>query len=487
MSCLIGCINETGCAPPKQPVTGDNIAPYVKVFFGKNSDNPELTVGNNSSPQWNNSAIIKSFEFGSSNGAGSKIEIVDTQGGAFHKFFEKLNKCMEKTSQEHKMGMEWGWIIHNCDGSKNIIKSMMVFSTIVHIEVVFAEGKVKFIIHGSDIMQSVFSARHDEIEGTDDKRTPLKTAIRNLGINKEPKFTVDFARIEKNGTITEYGFEEGGFLGPSNVWDCDGQNKLATIQKWLEPFVTNRKKGIVPVWDCSSEFPKLILLEDPTLDCNESVGCERSIATYIVNGGKCSSVLSFTPQINWVAQFGKLAGATGNAGGAATGKTLKKTKDCNQQTKETGIAQSIPITRYAWDAYGPKQALVKTEYAQNKHDRANSGIGEITAELRIQGDPSPYYVNPILAKYKTVSIVVINPFHIEGTGNGGCGDWLASPACNEILSNKNWIISGVSHSIREGSYVTTLQVKLAGPGISVIEGEALGGPGSGGYVPTNTC
>lgn len=495
MSCLVGCVPDYRCGDLKLPVDGHNIAPFVKIFFGDNPDKPEITVGNNSAPLWNNTAIIKNFEFGMSNGIGMKAEIIDEQGGAFHLFIEKLNKCMAKASnKDQKMNARWGWIVTNCDGSTYTISSPTVTVIPIHCEILFAEGKIKFIIQGQDLMQHVFSSRHDEIEGTEDARIPLKLAIRNLALNTEPKFNVEFMRREKNGTIAEYGFKEGGFLGPKMVWDCDGQNKLATIQKWLEPFVTDREKGIVAQW-ATNKQDTLILMEDPTPDCNEAINpCFNSLGTYIVNGGSCSPVLSFTPQLNWIAAFGQMA-AGGNDGGAATGATKKKEKNCGSrsQTRETGIAQSIPITRYAWEVHGPKNALTETEDAQNKHDKANSINGRvgslqaINAELRIQGDPSPDFVDTMNSKFKTLSLVVINPFHLFGDGNGGCGDWLANPGCNESLSNRNWMINGISHQIREGSYTTTISLFLKVPGIELDANAPFGGEGSNGYVPINAC
>lgn len=492
MPCLVGCMNNYNCGTPTQPVEGDNIAPYVKLFFGSR-DNPEISVGNNPSPRWDNTAVIKSFEMGSSNGVGFKAEVLDSQGGAFHLFIEKLNKCMGKSSTEYKMSAEWGWVVTNCNGSMNVIPSPCVTTLPIHCETIFADGKVKFIITGTDLMQNVFAARHDKIEGSDGAKLPLKVAIRNLSQDTEPKFNVVFLRIEKNGTYAEYGFKEGGFQGPKSVWTCNGQNKLATIQNWMENFVTDRDKGVIPIWDsrgCQSE-PTLALVEDPSGDCNETVDpCAGSLGTYIVNGGKCSSVISFTPQINWVMG---MAGTSvgGNSGGPASGAGVKKKKDCEVQTPETGTTQTVAITKNGWDVYGAKYGQPKQEFAQNKQQKANSLMSSvlqpISAELRIQGDPSARFVHPTSYVGKYISIIVINPFHLFGDGNGGCGDWLADPGCNEILSNKKWFITGCSHSIKEGSYVTTIQVKLVAPGINISGGDPFGGAGSSGYVPNNAC
>jgi hypothetical protein len=361
-------------------------------------------------------------------------------------------------------------------------------------DVTFAEGKVKFIIDGTDMLTPVFVSRFDDIEGDDSQKIPLKQAIRNLLINKEPKIKVRFARINPDGTESEWPFKDFGMQGPEAVWDCDGQNKLATIMKWLEPFMTDRDKGITAVWDAVSD--ELVLLEDPGIACNESVNCGKSIGTWIVNGGKCSPVIDFTPTINWaVAMTATSSEGTGGSGGPATGATKEKTKKCKVQSRETGIVQNIAVSRYGWEAHGPKEVVKKTDESQNAHDLAamNSTIEtkqSIEAELRIQGDPRKEFAVALDHKAKFLSLVVINPFHLYGQvgGYGGkCGDWLAIPGCNEILSNKAWLMTGVSHQIKEGSYTTTIKLQLDTPGVTVKAGAPMGGPGSGGYVPPNTC
>ena len=127
--------------------------------------------------------------------------------------------------------------------------------------------------------------------------------------------------------------------------------------------------------------------------------------------------------------------------------------------------------------------------AKAAYVKANSILNgqPIEAELIVQGDPSDQLVHPQLILGKKLSLVVINPYHLLGDGDNGCPDWLARPACNDILSNKNWMIQGVDHSIREGSYVTTFKLSLPAPGASLNPNEPFGGPGNCGYVPLNSC
>jgi hypothetical protein len=217
------------------------------------------------------------------------------------------------------------------------------------------------------------------------------------------------------------------------------------------------------------------------------------LGAFIVNGGKCSNVISFTPNINWPAAFATLARG-GNAGGADNAHGVKKDNTragCKYQTENTGIKQNVEATRWAKDIYGPERSTEETEKSQMAHNKANNvreGIMPIEAELRIQGNPHPNFVDSRFIQGSWASIVVVNPFTIDGNWYGGCGDWmiLADSVCNNILSNKHWRVTGVNHQIKEGSYVTTLKAKLDAPGIDIQSGESLGTDPDA-YVPDNAC
>jgi hypothetical protein len=104
----------------------------------------------------------------------------------------------------------------------------------------------------------------------------------------------------------------------------------------------------------------------------------------------------------------------------------------------------------------PRDAL----RSQAANERANKIYENIEAEMRIQGDPQ--LDDMMKLKTKTVAIIVINPFHLASGANGI--DWLVPSPCNDVLSNKNWRVTGVSHEIKEGSYTTTLKLFLNSPG-----------------------
>ena len=423
-----------------------------------------------------------------------KIEIADEQGGNFIEFAERINKCISKAKDEYKMKLKFGWIVANCDGSAFVYDESPTLCFVPDtLSVDFSSGVVKFVIEGHDMVSLSFGTHLDQIMGSDDQKMPLKQAIQKICEDVDPKFSVQFGRIEPDGTVSTWDFREFSGDGPESKWQCDSQHKLGAIMKWIEPYRTDKNKGITPIWLNANCEPTLMLLEDPKPSCTENVECSRVIASYIVNGGSCSPVIKFSPKINWnFAAANALASASGNAGSAQSGESVKKDKsECDVQTRETGMQQSIAVTEQAGDTYGQKSARSKTEDSQNAHAKANKSqlarALPITAELQIQGDPNPRFVDVTYWTGRTVSLAVVNPFHIDGDGNGGCGDWLARPGCNNVLSNKSWMVMGVNHTIKEGSYTTTLSLRLDAPEIDIAGGLPLGGSGSGGWTPANTC
>jgi len=499
MPLLAGCAANFECEPVNFPVNGHVVGPWVVVRFASN-DGMMITVGNQSFPGSPHTAIVKSFEYGTSNGHKATIEIVDEEGGAFNKFVDKINKCIERTTADTILQCQWGWIKDFCRGGPQVYPSPIVTLLPLNIDVAFSSGIVKYTITAVDGMQTVFTAREDETVGTDSNPMPLKQAIQSFMNDREPRFITEFFRKNPDGSLSTWEFQPN----PSQAWKCDNQNKLACVQKWIEPFKTDGNKGIMPTIDntanaglllfgASGYTPTVIFWEDLMPGCNESKACAHTLGTFIVNGGRFSNVISFNPNINWPAAFGKMSRG-GNSGAAVTGRTQAQVRRCNVQggpTSTAGIQQSIAVTDQARNTFG-EDAAAQQAQGQNAHDRANSvnteGLQPINAELKIQGNPYQSFVDLKLIVGTTCAIVVINPFRLVGGGTAGFCEWLAEPQCNEVLSNKSWMVKGVSHSIKEGSYVTTLNLFLATPGVDIDAGLRLGGPGSGStFQLNNTC
>lgn len=494
-NCLVGCVSQYQCSALFNTIEGHNISPCVKIFFDS-PDDPSITVGNQSAPFTGNHAVVKSMEYSSGGGGKGhlvKVDIADEQGGNFLEFAERINKCIEKSRQEYRMKVKFGWSVANCNGRSEFIESPTLHFLPTTLSVDFSSGVTKFAIEGTDTLSASFGVHNDQVFGDDEHKMPLKQAIRKLAEEVEPSFLVRFERIVSGGTRSQWDFRGFPGDGPEMTWEADSQHKLATIMKWIEPYMTDRGKGITPIWDTTAPEPTLVLLEDPKPLCYENRDCNDVIASYVVNGGSCSPVIKFSPKLNWPFSAGNtLVAPTGNSGGPGTGETTKKDKsECSVQSRETGMQQSVSISRQAWETYGPKRATKETARTQNKHEIANKDQGILTqtisAELQIQGDPRPQFVDAVQWQNKYISLAVINPFHIDGGKNGECGDWTARPGCNNVLSNKRWRITGVNHTIKEGSYVTTFSLSLEAAEVDIAGGSPLGGPGSGGWVPPNTC
>lgn len=523
--CLQGCIARLteGCPGIVTPINTESMAPWAEVEF--EGQGVKITVGNKSAPNLQtisgvshpNSAAIQSVETGLSSGLQCKVEIIDEQGGSFDMFFDKMVKCMSQSSASYQMNLRFGWVGTQCGQTRGSILKLpkeqwTLTYTPLKMDVNFTKGKVKYTITGADSAQLIFTGRETTAWGSDDQQLTLKDAIRQMFNTKEPKLEAKFLRRTKGGRTEEWDFpgENGTWFskgeGPVGAWRCDNENKIVAANKWIvnAGMVTDRGKGVICSWQSISEDgkPTVIFWEDGQPDADEIADCSRSIGTFIVNGGKCSNVISFKPKINFAAQFqARLVG--GGVGGGQTSKTIERDntegkgkKKKKVQMKSTGISGEITTSTTAQNAHG-KQALEMKEKAQMAHSKSGTlqqVINAISAELVMVGNPDPVFVNTMLCKFKTVTIVVINPFSLgyapsvfDGSTerlpnvNIGreilerrkysslCGDWLADPVCNELLSNKAWQIQGIHHSIKGGSYITTLNLFLA-----VVEGQHLG-------------
>jgi hypothetical protein len=240
----------------------------------------------------------------------------------------------------------------------------------------------------------------------------------------------------------------------------------AAARTWLSSVSTENDRGILICYD--PDTSSIIFQEDKT----ETQCCGQNIATYIVNGGNCSPVLEFNPTIKWPLGFVPGGGATtgGNASGA-NDAYVEPTIDVQNAGTQTGPA----IQQHEWMWRHPDSLSTGASEGNAAHMEANKNVEHLpgfSAELKIHGDPG--YADPIYMMAKTISIIVINPFHI----NDQC-TWITKPNCNAIMSNKKYRIQGVSHQITGGSFVTTLKVFLEQPNKDIDASDALGGNGCG--------
>jgi len=504
---LIGCEEKYSCANTGIATIpqGYSFSPFVELKIG----NEYLTVGNNSRPNGNNTAVISSLNYGTSDGQGCTIEIEDEEGGSFAESFNRLNKSLAGMSDNTLYyELDFGWIIEdNCGGefnTKKLAVSNAVKNTIydkiyllpLSMKVTYEGNKIKYILEAQDMMARVGEARVECNFGTDDKKMTLKQAIRLLFAEREPapKCDVEFLSADGKGEF-KFKASDGGDSsgeGPKSVWSSSQQNKLATARRWISSLVTTNEKGIIMQWKGGKPEGDiggtLIFQEDPNQDfcsnnydpCKANISTELGIpGTYVVNGGKTSAVISFNPTVNWtLVNSGKTGGGQSSVDGGGVKQEGKK--ECKDDIDKGGSNTATFTNTGASNYRSPDQQFKKDSDANTAHQKANSFrevYGPIEAELKIFGNPA--LVFPHLLVGRSLSLIVVNPFHLRPS-LGDCPDWLAQPVCNPVFSNKNWMIRGVNHQISKGSYVTIINIFLPVPGVHFNPDVEVGGRRSGG-------
>ncbi len=492
--CLVGCIGQHRNGDIRKPIDGENLAPFVIAKF--TGANTTITVGNKSAPDLGNNVIIKSMEYGSEDGNKVTIELHDQEGQAFETFIGELAKCISQDNSS--LEVEFGWINSACGGGGGIVEKSDKLRFIPRTgETSFAQGKIRVRIIGTDVAQDIEQTRGNLIFGNDKDTNgmiPLKQAIEQMFADPRipPVADVKFVRRDcASGAETEIEkFVTDKNEEPLCVWRMNGESKLLAAYEWIRPFKTDAGKGVTAFSEpkISGNRPLIKFFEDPSPLPDESNCVGGGLGTYIVNGGNCSSVIEFSPTIEWTwGHLGKSGGFIGT-GSAETGQRqgMEEGRIIQAPSPEgVGVETSAPNDSYATCTYGPREAVKKSQEAESHHQKANNskaGIPfPIEAELRVQGDPK--FVSPAQLIGRKIGIVAINPFHLFG--GDACGDWLALPGCNTIFSNNSWQVMGVNHMIKEGSYVTTFKVRLDVPGSTVSPDAPLGGFGASG-IPSKS-
>ena len=259
--------------------------------------------------------VVSSFQYGQDNGIGAVIEITDEEGGIFHKFFDKILVSMREATEKYIINIQWGWVSSKCDGVADSAKDAIFSQSCVHtliltkINIKF-ESVLKFTLECTDTMQPALETRHAKKHGTDrpQQKLPIKEAIKRACKLNNPPMDVEFRRrglpsINKK-TSKPLPIEDAWeFLdNPKCVWEGNQQNILGLLHKWIQSFTTDKNLGIKIAWrDTNGCNPTLVLWEDGSPKCNDESKCDvsRSIGNYIVNGGQCSPVIEFNPQIKW--------------------------------------------------------------------------------------------------------------------------------------------------------------------------------------------
>jgi hypothetical protein len=486
---------QTGC-PVKRPEPGHTLAPWVQItFLGSGS---VITVGNDSSPNTNpqHVACIKSFEFGYSDGMTCRCTIQDQQGGSFVAFMQNLLTdfmCLEGSASQVYMKLRFGWSKANCPGTA-VSYSPIFYLVCIGVETNFSEGKYTFEITAYDQCRTMWEGSVEKNYGGEgDQGMYLTEAIRKLMTNEcSPNVSnVKFLR-KQGGVIEPLEFDLQGeerAKGPKNKWVCNGQNKMEVVKQWLQGYLTSNKKGFILAYDGEVIGGELIVWEDPKPKTPTDDWDQSCIGVYVVNGGKESPVIEFNPKVKW--DFSRLTSQGGNVGSErlnamGTDGSKNPGRDIPTIDRESypcaGHNIQTDITDAHRDIFGSRATKKKAE-GDDQNQRAMRILPDpIEADLVIVGDPTLPPPSRCIVSHN-VSIIFVNPFHLT-MGGDRCGEWLASPVCNEVLTNKAWMVKSVTHRIEAGKYTTTIGVHLVGPGDEAPVGSPIGA-WTGGWRPVN--
>lgn len=506
-NCLAGCGEKYKADPVHErapsidvPITW-NSAPLIEATIANGSN--KITVGNDSYPSNPNKAIIKSIEFGFIDTNQGKLEIVDEEGSELSVFLDSVQKCAKRFESRTEIKFRVGWTTTTCGStSGSPAWSPYITALILSIQSNLSNGLIKFIVNFASSEAVVQNWRQDETFGEEiaGKDMKLEEAIQAL-CAKDPAINVRFGWYDESGELKfgNHKWVNHGEKGPKAAWHGDSLNKYATIMHWIEPYRIDHGKngkGAILIHD-PKEPNDLIILRDPTPDCDEKVNPTLHLGTFLVNAGKCSNVLEFNPTFDFISAMAAFASGGTTKGGLKSNNVFKEKggkSDCEKPHGDNaGPENTTSPTQQIVHTDGPDSASDEANKSQQRHLVAGRLVdvkgAAITAELRVVGMVYPKLYQMITG-YRC-SIVVISPFYIQGgqrTSSGyQCGDFLKKASCHPFYSNKEWLVNGINHSVQEGSFVTTLKLTLPSPGVELDSGNTLGASSTGKGDIGGTC
>ena len=406
-----------------------------------------------------------------------------------------------------------GWIFNSCDGdggystrTDNATESASAIfeSDDIDIEDIgpyiygifktgsfhFEEGYYKIELNFTSVAESLDLFRNEAIQGQDDQKQLLWPSLRTLVGKRCDETDANFDLTKLRLSTDNKSFEtwkfspsDGGMDGPYGVWGPNQLNPVDGSRAILMSFVTEKDKGMFYVFPNQTKRPTLMVFEDhdPNVCLNEKRTCP--FTTYIVNAGDCTPVLKFTPEYNSqsLVQEGSeendfdavhLAGRGGGGPNAFSTipervnvcevKLDEQTGNQENTQNQSSNGRQIEIPTNSEDLNHRPPSLISSKLISAVSTNLSSSDSSeampiVRATMEIIGDP--YYtgiLNVIQDMY--VQIIFINPFCIKQNGQNGDCEYLAEPPVNDILSGF-YRISGASHNITKGSFITTLQLQ----------------------------
>lgn len=485
------------CAKIAEPIPAAIKTGFVNLFLIQGQR--QITVGNQSSPYFNNRIYISSMSYGGSSMPALTMKIVDTSGNDFNVFVNSLYKGSCESVLDDYALVEFGWIVTRVDGHVDVVSTAnndMVPYLDVDIEgfrapnglFTFRLGKIDVVseaagcwVYNLEFGTAIEFEGSQKIGvpiGTDDNKVPLKDVGKQIfdkGCEDNiPKNNGDvfFFRNEETH-FSPYGFlnSEGGTQGPRSVWDASRKNPIAAMRNWMNSVTTDRRLGTNFYTDPTIMKPNLIALEGWDLSCQQGGQlCQDAdkppALIYLVNAGDCTPVIDFKPQVEW-----NLADSDMQGGGssAISGQTVQveacipRGNNKQNNNSNTGVQAQVMVPQSNLNFRSPDSALKSETFALGANFVANTDIltaKSVTATLTIEGDPR--WALTTLAQGLFIGVIYFNNPAVRSFTNKNeyatC-DWLAYPVVNNIFSSVQYMVTGVSHSIDEsGNYTTELSL-----------------------------
>jgi hypothetical protein len=478
------------CGKIARPISAASLSGFVNLILIK--ENRLISVGNKSSPFFNNRVYIKSMSFGGSTSSGASIVIVDTSGNDFYVFMNNLYRDSCTESAQAGCFLEFGWIATSVNdtatiySTANVGKSVYADSTITRtpngwmafvldkLEVTGpSEGCWEYTITLKASADMLTRSKLADPIGTENHKVALKDAgremLKRVCKQREQKSRGNVYFFRNSETHFEpYGFlnSEGGALGPKASWEPGRKNPIQAMRNWMNGVTTDRKLGTVFYTDPTILNANIVALEGDDSGCNSDIinNCTgtsgKPSLVYLVNAGDCTPVVSFNPQVSFTVAENAQGG--GSFGGRSVQARACVRRNPRSRNDTNGIVSHITVPQSSLSYRSPDDALLKEAYAQGANLVANTfalQTTNVTGDLVIQGDVR--YSSLAQNMGSRIAIIYFNNPAVRTytNGNSVSCDWLAYPAVNHAFSSTEYTINGVTHDIGEdGKYETKISV-----------------------------
>lgn len=503
-----------GLGQVQRPPDHTVFTPFIELNFR----NQKFTVGNEGA---NNQAVIESLNLNvisNEGGMSGKITIVTCDYNDVLSLLGLIPKS-QCHYDEYFLGgddldgyINVGWIFQDCDTgvtSKSDIRTEnnaaiiesgdgelddlgpFLYCLFTTGSFSFEEGYYKVDLDFTFVADAFDMFRNEVIEGTEDQKQKLWPAINSMVKKRcdETEANLDVMKLRLSAdskSFQEWNFKpsDGGKSGPYGVWNPDQLNNTDAARKIMLSFVTDKEKATSFIFPNQTKNPSLLVFEDinPNICLGEKRKCP--VKTFIVNGGDCTKVLKFTPEVNQLSlteiddseNDGKIYAGRGGGGPNAFSTVPERINICEikldeqtgnfenkQNMSSNGRQVELPTNSGDLNFRPPSQVLNQLSAAVSTNLAASDnieGLPPVKATMEIIGDP--YYTGILnIVQEMFIQVIFINPFCIKQNGANGDCEYLAEPPVNSILSGI-YRIAGANHNITKGSFITTLELQRLG-------------------------